>query len=252
MDTIKYNCIAVDDEEPALDKVKHFVSKIPFLELKASFNNGLDAMTYLKKHKTDILFLDIQMDELNGLQLIDLLDNKPLIILTTAYEQYALKGYELNVTDYLLKPYSFERFMKAVNKATKIIDEHCHLPEPSQDNNNDKSSAYIFVKTEYRIQKIFISDILYIEGQKDYLKIVCSHDSIMTLLNFNTMLDMLPASNFIRVHKSYIVAMDKIESIERERIIIHKERIPIGDTYRTSFFAQIQARSGLNINKTKN
>lgn len=241
MDKIAYTCIAIDDEEPALEKIRNFCHKIPFLELRASFTNGLDGLAWIKKNKADILFLDVQMDELTGLQLIDFLHEKPQIILSTAYEQYAIKGYELNVTDYLLKPYSFERFLKAVNKAILNIDEHRIVPlnaekaaEPSKD--------YIFVKTEYRIQKIFVSDILYIEGMKDYLRIVCSNERIMTLMSFAGMLEMLAGCNFIRVHKSYIVALDKIESIERDRIIIAKERIPIGETYRSSFFKLIQPK----------
>jgi len=234
MDSITYTCIAIDDEAPALDKIKRFISKVPFLTLKASFDNALSAMAYLKSHKTDIMFLDIQMDELTGLQLIELLDNKPIIILTTAYGQYALKGYELDVSDYLLKPYSFERFLKAVNKAIKPLLSA--LPNASKpDKEVSTTHDYIFVKTEYRLQKILMQNILYIEGMKDYLKIVMQNDYVMTLMNFATILAMLPEEKFIRVHKSYVVAIDKIECVERDRIIINKERLPIGETYKSNF-----------------
>ncbi len=246
MDSMTYSCIAVDDEAPALEKIKRFIEKVPFLELKATFSNGLDAMTYLRKNRTDVLFLDIQMDDLTGVQLIELLDYKPVIIFTTAYEQYALKGYELDVSDYLLKPYSFERFMKAVNKGIRIYEER-HTPaiRTEKATATSQGADFIFVKTEYRIQKVFTANILYIEGMKDYLKIVMSDDSIMTLMNFNTLLALLPEQNFIRVHKSFVVALDKIESIERDRIIINKERIPVGDTYRSAFFNIISGLGGV-------
>ena len=248
MDTLTYSCIAIDDEAPALEKITRFIEKVPYLKLKSTFNNGLDALTYLKRNKTDILFMDIQMDDLTGLQVIELLDVKPVIILTTAYEQYALKGYELDVSDYLLKPYSFERFLKAVNKSMKVIEEKQATPvniAKEHEGNHD----YIFVKTEYRIQKIFTDKILYIEGMKDYLKIVTSEEGIMTLMNFASILELLPASDFIRVHKSYIVALDKIESIERDRIIISKNRIPIGETYRNTFFKIISNFGGAKSKK---
>jgi len=248
MDTLTYSCIAVDDEAPALEKITRFIEKVPYLKLKATFDNGLDALTYLKRNKTDILFMDIQMDDLSGVQVIELLDIKPEIILTTAYEQYALKGYELDVSDYLLKPYSFERFLKAVNKSLKIIEEKQASPVnilKEHEGNHD----YIFVKTEYRIQKIFTTKILYVEGMKDYLKIVTSEEGIMTLMNFASILELLPASDFIRVHKSYIVALNKIESIERDRIIINKNHIPIGETYRSAFFNIISGLGGAKNKK---
>ncbi|MDD3876276.1 MAG: LytTR family DNA-binding domain-containing protein [Bacteroidales bacterium] len=243
MDSLTYSCIAVDDEAPALEKIKRFIEKVPFLQLKASFDNAISAMSYLKKHKTDILFLDIQMDELSGIQLVELLDYKPVIIFTTAYEQYAMKGYELDVSDYLLKPYSFERFLKAVNKALRIYeDKNASLIKADKETNN--SADFIFVKTEYRIQKIFVDKILYIEGMKDYLKIVMLDDSVMTLMNFATLQALLPETNFVRVHKSYIVALNKIECIERDRIIINKERVPVGETYRGKFFNIISGLGG--------
>lgn len=248
MDTIKYSCIAVDDEAPALDKIKRFIEKTPFLSLMGTFDNGIDAMNFMKQHPVAIVFLDVQMDDLSGLQLIGLLDYKPIIILTTAYEQYALKGYELDVSDYLLKPYSFDRFLKAANKAARLSVE-----KPNHIFNEVKETAvkeenvppFIFIKTEYRIQKIQLDTILYVEGMKDYLKIVMKNDSVMTLMNFASLQALLPAQNFIRVHKSFVVALDKIESIERDRIIINKERIPIGDTYRTSFFSIISGLGGV-------
>jgi len=239
MDTLKYTCITVDDEPLALDKINRFVEKVPFFEKKASFNNGLDALSFLKNNKVDVIFLDIQMEELTGLQVIGLLDYHPVIILTTAYDQYALKGYELDVTDYLLKPFSFERFMKSVNKASAVLNEKTTAPVTVKQEIKQGGRNFIFVKTEYRMQKIFLDEILYVEGMKDYLRIMNSKDGVMTLMNFAKILTLLPKENFIRVHKSFIVALDKIDSIERERIVINGKYIPIGDTYRQHFFKTI-------------
>lgn len=240
MDTVKYTCISVDDEPLALEKIVRFIEKVPFLDHKKSFRNGLEALGYLKNNKVDIIFLDIQMDELTGLQVIGLLDYHPVIILTTAYDQYALTGYEMDVTDYLLKPFSFERFMKAVNKAGSAITEK-NSPRQVTIKQDAKASgrAFIFVKTEYRMQKIFLDEIMYVEGMKDYLRIMTPKEGIMTLMNFARILALLPPENFVRVHKSFIVALDKIDSIERERIVISGKYIPIGDTFRQQFFRTI-------------
>jgi len=239
MDTINFTCISVDDEPLALDKINRFIEKVPFLELKKSFGSGLEALGYLKNNKVDIIFLDIQMEELTGIQVIGLLNYNPVIIITTAYDQYALKGYELNICDYLLKPFSFERFMKAVNKAGNVLTEKTSPAITVKQETKTSGRSFIFVKTEYRMQKIFLDEILYVEGMKDYLRIMTPKEGIMTLMNFARILALLPPDNFVRVHKSFIVALDKIDSIERERIIITGKYIPIGDTYRQSFFKTI-------------
>lgn len=249
MDTIKYSCISVDDEPLALEKINRFIEKVPFLELKKSFSSGLDALGWLKSNKVDILFLDIQMEELTGLQVIGLLDYNPAVILTTAYDQYALKSYELDVCDYLLKPFSFERFLKAANKAAGNIAEKTTPAAVVKTEVKPAVRSYIFVKTEYRMQKIFLDEILYVEGMKDYLRIMTPKEGIMTLMNFARMMALLPAGNFLRVHKSFVVALDKIDSIERERIIINQKYIPIGDTYRQQFFKAIAESGGTQQGK---
>jgi len=249
MDQIKYSCITVDDEPLALEKINRFIEKVPFLDLKNSFSNGMDALAWLKSNKTDILFLDIQMEELTGLQVIGLLEYHPAVILTTAYDQYALKGYELDVTDYLLKPFSFERFLKAVKKAGNSIEEKSLQEKKTVFDKKQSGKTFIFVKTEYRMQKIFLSEILYVEGMKDYLRIVLPKEGIMTLMNFARIISLLPEDNFIRVHKSFIVALDKINSIEKEGIVINEKFIPIGDTYRQDFFKTID---GFGEGKSKN
>jgi len=231
---MKISCIAVDDEPLALDKMKAFIAKVPFLDLKASFSNGIDTMEYLNHNQVDLMFLDIQMDDLTGIQLLEVLSNKPKVIFTTAYDQYALKGYELDVCDYLLKPISFSRFLQAVNK----VYEAPAIPivQQTQIVESTPQKDYTFLKTEYRMQKVNFDDILFIQGMKDYLMVRTVDSNIMTLMNFKKMEEILPSKKFIRTHKSYIVSVDKIESIERNRIKIGKELIPISDTYKADFY----------------
>lgn len=226
------SCIIIEDEPLAAKKLEGFIAQIPFLQLQASFDNALDGLSFLKQNKIDILFLDIEMEKLTGIQLLETLDEKPYVVITTAYSDYALKGYELRVFDYLLKPYSFERFLFSVNKVSDDI-------VLKQANNNNVNPS-IFVRTEYRIENISVDDILYIEGMQCYLRIVTAHKKIMTKQSFKTLLAQLPADKFIQVHKSWAVAISKIETIEHNRIKIANVLIPIGDTYRIPFYKQIK------------
>lgn len=216
------NCIVVDDSPLAVEKLEGFIEQIPLLNLLKSFNNGLDALFYLKEHHIDLVFLDIQMEEFSGLQFLESLEARPKIIMVSAYPQYAVTGFNYSVVDYLLKPYSFERFLKSVEKAQNEL-------------NIKHNRDYMFMKTEYRMERINYSDIKYIEGQGAYLKIVTYKSKIMTLQNFQNMESLLPSDNFIPVHKSYIVAINKIEKIERNTILIGEQRIPIGLSYRVNF-----------------
>ncbi len=227
---IKYSCIIIEDEPLALEKTKGFVEKTPFLNLLATFDDALEGLAFLKSNKVDLLFLDINLDELSG---IELLENSKLncqVIITTAYPEYALKGYELNVTDYLLKPFSFERFLQAVDK----------IQENKSVNHKELNSKFIFIKTESRLEKVNIDEILFIEGMRDYRRIHTINKRIMTLQNFSELEQLLPANLICRVHKSYMVAISKIDEIERSRIKISKEIIPISETYRDHFFSQIK------------
>lgn len=238
----KINCVAVDDEKPALDKIIHFISKVPFLELKNAFSNSMEALNYLKSNDVDLLFLDIQMDDITGLQLIELLKKKPQIILTTAYSEYAIKSYELEVSDYLLKPISFERFLQSVNRiADKLSETTSPIVEHVNPIKEIQRSDFILVKTDYQMQKVSFNEIFYIEGMKDYLRIVMAAKRIMTLQTFKNMMSLLPENQFFRIHKSYIIAIDKIKSIERNHVVINNERIPIGESYRTEFFNKLKS-----------
>lgn len=227
---MKINCIIVEDEPLALERISDFVKKIPFLNLLACFDNGFEAIEYLQQNSVDLLFLDVQMDGLTGIQLLESLNRRPEVIITTAFDQYALKGFDLNVCDYLLKPFTFERFMQAV---TKVNDKLLTSDVPL-------TKSFIFIKTEYRLEKVNFDDILFIEGMGDYRRIHLNDKRVMTLQTFSTLQNELSSNLFCRVHKSYLVALDKIESIERDRIKIKEDYIPISETYKENFYKMIR------------
>jgi len=228
----KYTCIIIEDEPLALEKTKDFVHKVPFLHLSGTFDNALTGLAFLNNNKVDLLFLDINMDELSGIELLESSKINSQVILTTAYQEYALKGYELQITDYLLKPFTFNRFLQAVNKAQEHISHR----------NSETQADFIFVKTENRLEKIMISEIVYIEGMRDYRRIHTADKRIMTLQNFSELEQILPPGLVCRVHKSFMVGINKIESIERSRIKIADQLIPISDTYKEQFFQIINNR----------
>ena len=228
----KLSCIIIEDEPLALEKTRDFVNKVPFLHLSETFDNALTGLAYLNNNKVDILFLDINMDELTGIELLECSKINSHVILTTSYQVHALKGYELQITDYLLKPFNFNRFLQAVNKAQDNITRR----------SADAPPEFIFVKTENRLEKIMLNEIIYIEGMRDYRRIHTINKKIMTLQNFSEFEKLIPASVVCRVHKSYMVALAKIESVERGRIKIGDQLIPISDTYKDEFFQLINSQ----------
>ncbi|QEM12326.1 LytR/AlgR family response regulator transcription factor [Mucilaginibacter rubeus] len=241
-------CLVVDDEPLALHILEDYISKMPFLQLVKATTNPIEALTMVQAAEADLVFLDVQMPELTGIQFLKIANGKAKVILTTAYPQYALEGYELDVVDYLLKPIAFDRFFKSVQKAQGIIQPVQAKPqqvvvqaEPVQQ--DDFSTDFIFVKTEHKIQKVYLHDIMFIEGLKDYISIFTSAERIITLQGMKKMEDALPEKHFVRVHKSYIVALNKIDSIERSRIQIGDKIIPVGDTYRDEFFRMIENKN---------
>ncbi len=223
------NCIIIEDEPLAMERTKDYVLKMPFLNLVSTFESGLLALDFIRSNKIDLILLDINMGELSGIQLLESTKFSGQVIITTAYPEYALKGYELSVTDYLLKPFTFERFVQAINKA------HANLLKT--ETNNDKRS--VFIKTEYRLEHVALSDILYIEGMRDYRRVHTIHKKIMTLQTFKEFEKEIPNDILCRVHKSFMVALDKIESVERDRIKIKEKIIPISETYKQLFFQKI-------------
>ena len=228
----RYTCIIIEDEPLALKRTSDFVSKIPFLNLIDTFDNAINGLFYLKSNKVDLLFLDINMDELSGIELLESSKIESQVIITTAYQEYALKGYELNVTDYLLKPFTFDRFLKAVTKAQENLANR----------NSDSQPDFIFVKTEYRLEKIMLNEIVYIEGMRDYRRIHTVNKKVMTLQNFSEFEKLIPSNIVCRVHKSYMVALNKIVSIERNRIKIADQLIPISETYKEVFYQFVRNR----------
>jgi len=238
-------CLVVDDEPLALHILEDYISKMPFLTLVKATTNPIEALQLVQEGGIDLVFLDVQMPELTGIQFLRIANGKSKVILTTAYSQYALEGYELDVIDYLLKPIAFDRFFKSVQKAQTIIQPSAK-PEVKQETSNPQNdflSDFIFVKTEHKIQKVYLNDILFIEGLKDYISIFTAAERIITLQNMKKMEDALPEKHFIRVHKSYIVSINKIDSIERSRIFIGDKIIPVGDTYRDEFFKIVDGKN---------
>ncbi|WP_316738654.1 LytTR family DNA-binding domain-containing protein [Pedobacter aquatilis] len=233
-------CIIVDDKPLAIDILKHYISKVPALTLSFSTVNPLEAINKVIEGEADLVFLDIQMPELSGLQFMKIVKGKCLVVLTTAYAEYALEGFEHDAVDYLLKPVSFERFYKAVEKAQLILNG---LSETTKLNRKlqakEKVVSHIFVKTEYKLIRVDVADILYIEGLQNYVTICTATEKIISLQTMKKTEEQLPADQFIRIHKSFIVAIDKIDSVERNRISIGEKTIALGEVYREAFYDAI-------------
>ncbi|MFZ4401093.1 MAG: LytR/AlgR family response regulator transcription factor [Bacteroidales bacterium] len=228
------NCIAIDDEPLALEIISAYASKVSFLELKGVFTDPFKAAEIIRQEKIDLIFLDIEMPDLSGMQFLKSLKQQPMVIFVTAYSQYAVESFNMDAIDYLLKPIEFERFFKAVNKACDYYNfiHNQHSPEEN----------YIFVKSDYQIKKINIDDISHIEGLDDYIKIYCGEEFVLCLMTLKSILSKLPGYKFIRVHRSYIVSISHIDSIQRMRIYIKKHIIPVSESYSTDFFKMIEKK----------
>ncbi|MEI6883716.1 MAG: LytTR family DNA-binding domain-containing protein [Bacteroidota bacterium] len=231
-------CIAIDDEALALDLLEDNIRKIPFLDLAGRFTNAFEALNLMKEQPIDLLFLDIQMPDISGIQFLKSLQQKPVVIFTTAFSKYALEGFELDVIDYLLKPYSFGRFLKAVNKAHEFLELHEKVREMNK--KPAFGSHYLFVRADYKLVKIDIQEILFIEGLKDYVKIYCGDKPVLTQMSMKSIEEKLPAIDFIRVHRSFIVAFDKIDFIHKSFISIRGREIPLSDHYKENFISLVQ------------
>ncbi|MBC9909071.1 LytR/AlgR family response regulator transcription factor [Chitinophaga varians] len=225
---MKISCIIVEDEPLAMERAKEYVGKLPYLHLLETFDNGADAMVYLRLHPVQLILLDINIPGISGIQLLETANTRCEVVLITAYEKYALKGYELNVTDYLLKPYTFDRFVQAMDKVQYNLQRQATT-----------APDYIFIKTSWRLEKVALEDILYIEGRRDYRKVYTQQKQIMTLQPFGWFEQELPPQQICRVHKSYMVAIAKIDSIEKDGILIAGITIPVSETYRKQFYALI-------------
>ncbi|AKD04438.1 response regulator transcription factor [Pontibacter korlensis] len=235
-------CLAVDDEPLALDIIESYVSKLPFLKLVKTCSSATEAMQVLQEEQIDLMFLDIEMPELTGIQFLNILKHQPLIIFTTAYPDYALEGFNQDAVDYLLKPIPFDRFLKAVTKAQERLQRpngkatEAPAPQPAPVAEHD----FMFVKADYKTIRVDFRDILWIEGLKDYIIIQTKEQKIITLLSMNKMMEKLPDTKFLRVHRSFIVSLQKIDSIEKSRIRIGTKEIPIGEVYKEQFLKWVE------------
>ena len=231
-------CIIIDDEPLAVKLLLDYAQKTEQIEAVAHYNNPIKAMQELDEYQPDVVFLDIQMPELSGIQFAKIVQKKYPVILTTAYEEYALEGYELDVIDYLLKPISLERFQLAIKKVEQRVQPIKH--QPQQPAETGSAPEYIFVKSGYKTVRVDLADILYLEGLSDYVRIQTTNDTLLTLDTMKHLLEELPPTRFARVHRSYIVALDKIDFIERNRVIINDKYIPISSSYQEAFWQKIK------------
>ena len=221
-------CIAVDDELPALELIKNYTSRIPSLQLLHTFNDAVSAGEYLRNTQVDLLLVDINMPDINGIDLVSSLQNKPLIIFTTAYKKFAYEGFELDAVDYLLKPIDFERFKRGINKAVEILESKMLPRENDQD--------ILFVRSEYKMLKIQLNEIEYIEGLEDYIRINISNNKpVLTLMTMKAFIEKLPADKFLRIHRSYIIPLSKVISVTNKKVLLASGKtLPVSDTYAAS------------------
>ena len=236
---MKLRCAIVDDEYLARKYLKDYVSKLPMLELVGDFNFPLKAMELIKSGEVDLLFLDIQMPDITGIEFLKTMDRAPHVVLTTAYEEYALEGYELNVVDYLLKPFSFERFLKAVNKVQELEEKNQKIQpgehEPSDVNLKPQlMEDHMIIRADRKLYKINYEDLVYIEGQKAYVTFHTKKKNITALASLRDLEEQLPSTHFLRIHKSYIVSIHEMESLEGMQVEIGGIRLPVGKSYRSA------------------
>ncbi|WP_461790349.1 LytR/AlgR family response regulator transcription factor [Pedobacter sp.] len=232
-------CMVVDDKPLAIDVLKNYIARVPSLTLTFTTVDPLEAITKVVEGEVDVVFLDIQMPELTGLQFMKIVRGKCLVVLTTAYAEYALEGFENDAVDYLLKPVSFERFYKAVEKVQLLLKGMVGTTRTNTELPKVKEVNHIFVKTEYRLVRVNISDIIYVEGLQNYVMIYTATEKIVSLQTMKKTEDQLPIDQFIRIHKSFIVAINKIDSIERNRVSIGGRTIALGEVYREAFYNAI-------------
>jgi len=229
-------CIAIDDEPKALEVIERYCQKSSLIDLKASFREPVKAIEYLNREKVDLVFLDINMPEINGMQLLQTLSLKPMIIFTTAYSTYAVESYGLNAIDYLLKPITFERFLAAVNKVANVVATKNNTAA------RDDEATTVFIKSGPQTYQVKVADILYLEKEGNYITVHLKDKQILIRENMSDIFDLVPAAGFVRVHKSYLISIRHITMIEVHQLIINGKKIPIGSTYRES----LRARLGMN------
>jgi DNA-binding LytR/AlgR family response regulator len=241
MSTLKISCVIVDDEPMALNLVESYVKKTPFLILKQKCSSAIEAMEFIKSEPVDLLFLDIQMPDLTGIEFSKMLPKETRVIFTTAFDQYALEGFKVEALDYLLKPFDYAEFLTAANKARSWFE----LLKGKQQSIISEEKEFLFVKSDYKQLRIKLSEVLYFEGLKDYIKIWLQDNPkpILTLMSLKSLEEELPETHFMRVHRSFIVSLKNVETIERSQIIINKQRITVSEQYKPKFLEFINNNS---------
>lgn len=231
-------CIVIDDEELARTLLENYAGRLPHLEVVGLCKDPMEAIQLLQNQVVDLMFLDIQMPGLTGVEFLRTLKTKPLVIFTTAYAEYALEGYTLDVIDYLLKPFSFERFVKAVNKAAELIQLRTSIPQPVL-GKEEQEKDYLLIKSEHKIHRLKLEDILYIESMREYVAYYTPEGRILSLNSLKSLEEELPQNSFIRIHKSYIVAIDKIETLEGNMVHVGKAKLPIGASFKDAVLSRV-------------
>lgn len=239
-------CLAVDDEPHALKLLEAYIDQTPYLTLVKATTSPMEALDWLRSEPTDLLFLDIQMEGLNGLQLLNITGKTCPVILTTAYTEYAVAGYEYQITDYLLKPFSFERFLKAVNQvyqARSVNSPSATVPTSAPASPSAPRPDHIFVKgdAKNKFHRLALSDICYVEGLRNYVRFHCLNEKVITLQNLKDLEAQLPAANFVRVHKSYLINMDHLQQVDGNNLTVHNSSVPLGSSYRIRFLELVKA-----------
>jgi DNA-binding LytR/AlgR family response regulator len=239
---MKLNCVAIDDEPLALDLISKFIEQTSFLNLIGKFSNGVEALGFINQNEVQLIFMDIQMPDLSGMELARVLDGKKnsektRIIFATAYHQFAIEGYKVEALDYLLKPYSYEEFLNASTKAFSYFERLNSKPEQISSQQGLNTPEYIFLKVEYQLVKVMLKDIAYVEAYKDYVKVhlISKPNPLLSLTSLKSMEELLPSNSFMRVHRSFIVSLDHIESVSKNVIQIGKQHIAVGDNYKEAF-----------------
>lgn len=226
---MRLDCIIIEDEPLAQERIKGYLEKLPFMDLLAVFQNGLDAVPFLQQRRPEVIFLDIQLGDLSGIQLLESMRLESQVIISTAHHEYALKGYELQVADYLLKPYTFDRFLQAINRVQELRVRTLSPP----------GKRAVYIKTEYRLERLLLDELLYIEGMRDYRRIHTVGKQIMTLQTFGELEELFPPGIACRVHRSFLVALDKIDAIERDSLRVGAKEIPVSETYRSALMRML-------------
>lgn len=231
----KFRCLLVDDEPPALEILRTYITGMPSLEIAGECNHAMAAFEFLQRNRIDLIFLDVQMPRLLGTDLLKALPNPPKVIFTTAFRDYAVEGFELGAIDYLLKPYSFDRFLRAVHKALNLEQRN----QPAQNDSVTQTDRFLYVRADRKMVKVMVDDILYVESLKDYVRILLKEQQIITKQTITALEEMLPENDFVRIHRSFIVSLNKINSYNQHAVFLGKTELPVGPLYKQEFMKRL-------------